>query len=180
MSMQAAALAAAGYPFLPQAPMRPAWSPEPFRLAPLDLDDAPKLQRFFSRLDRDSLRRRFGHELGEKAVRAQAVRTLTDAVCAFGVFADSDLRGVIELHACATRIFEVALVVEHGWRRRGFASAMLRQAMRSVRNRGSIHLVFARDNWPMRALVTKANARLDLVFDEMCADIDLTDPRRES
>ena len=32
-----------------------------------------------------------------------------------------------------------------------------------------IRLIFTRDNWPMRQLARKANARFDLVLDEICA-----------
>ena len=171
MNSPAILLPTAASASLARVPMQSAQPPEPFHVAALDLDDAPKLQRFLMRLDRDSLHRRFGHEVGEGALRAHAVKALTDTVCASGVFADGDLRGVIELYACADRMLEVALVVEHGWRRRGLAWALLQHAMRSGCAGGSLNLVFARDNWPMRALAMKANARIDLVFGEMCAEI---------
>jgi GNAT superfamily N-acetyltransferase len=180
MHSSAALLPNAASTSLLRVPMISAHPPEPFHVAPLGLDDAPKLQRFLMRLDRDSLHRRFGHEVGDEAIRAHAVKALTDTVCASGAFADGDLRGVIELYACADRVVEVALVVEHGWRGRGLAWALLQQAMRSGCAGGSFNLVFARDNWPMRALAMKANARINLVFGEMCAEIDLTAHGRHS
>ena len=180
MSWPAAVLPTPASAFRSRTAVIPAESPGPFRVTPLQLDDALHFQRFLMRLDRELLRRRFGHEIGEEAIRAHAFKALTDAVRIFGVFADGDLRGVIELYACQDRRLEVALVVEHGWRRRGLAWALLRQATRSGGTGGSFHLVFARDNWPMRALAMKANARIDLVLGEMCAEIDLTVRRRHS
>ena len=66
MNSTAALLSTAASAFPSRVPMMSAQPPEPFRVMPLDLDDAPKLQRFLMRLDRDSLRRRFGHEVGEE------------------------------------------------------------------------------------------------------------------
>lgn len=161
----------------------PAWHTpivsEPFRAARLDVDDAPKFQRFLMRLDRDSLYRRFGHALGAEAVRRHAVKALTDSVWTFGVSDGGDLRGVIELYTCATdRTLDAALVVEKGWRRRGLAWALLQHARASACTGNTILLAFARDNWPMRALAVKAKARLSLVVGEMVAEIDSTDQRK--
>lgn len=159
--------------FPPRDQMKSVQLLEPPGVARFDLDDAPKLQRFFARLDRESLHCRFGHEVCGAAIRAHALKALGDASWVFGGFVDGELRGVLELYAIAPRKFEVGLIVEQGWRRRGLASALLCHAMCADGVSGGLRFVFARGNWPMRALVMKANARLDLAFDEICAEIDL-------
>ena len=84
--------------------------------------------------------------------------------------ADGD--ALIEIYPCVPHAFcEAALVVEPAWRRRGLGFALLRAAARLVPENGNIRLIFTRDNWPMRKLADKAHARLDLVLDELCAEI---------
>ena len=106
--MPVAVLSSAASMSLSHAPTNPAQSPGSFRVAPLDLDDTPKLQRFLMRLDRDARHHRFGHEVCDDVIRAHAVKVLTDASWVFGAFAGGDLRGVIELNIRAQRMFEAA------------------------------------------------------------------------
>ena len=108
MGMPVAVLSSAASMSLSHAPTNPAQSPGSFRVAPLDLDDTPKLQRFLMRLDRDARHHRFGHEVCDDVIRAHAVKVLTDASWVFGAFAGGDLRGVIELNIRAQRMFEAA------------------------------------------------------------------------
>ena len=91
-----------------------------------------------------------------------------------GAFVDDELRGILEIYAdnaaCGA---EVALVVAPPWRRRGFGQAMLAAALAwAAQNRvGAIHLIFSRENWPMRRLAETARAKLDIALDEICAEI---------
>lgn len=140
------------------------------------LNDAQRdaLQDFLLRLDRDTRGRRFGHVVSDDMLRDHARRALEEAVCVIGIAADGRLRGVLELYSCAPQAHcEGALVVETAWRRRGLGSALLRAAMRHARDSslGPIRLIFARDNWPMRSLVARADAHFDLVLDEICAEV---------
>jgi GNAT superfamily N-acetyltransferase len=68
---------------------------------------------------------------------------------------------------------DVTLVVERPWRNKGLGWALLGAAMEWVRHSETrtIRMIFSRNNWPMRALAHKANARLTLAFDEICASI---------
>jgi len=173
MGVSAAALVTAAR--LPQAhdTSVPAELTTLLNVVPLELSDTVGFQQFLLRLDHDSRRRRFGREIGDGALRAHAVRALTDSVRTFGVFHNGDLRGVIELYALsADPMLEAAVVVEPQWRRRGLAWALVQQAMRLYPG-ASFRLAFARDNWPMRALAAKAHARIDLVLNEVFADIDM-------
>jgi GNAT superfamily N-acetyltransferase len=136
----------------------------------LGREHAAELQEFFLRLDRGSRCRRFGHAASDEVVAAHAMTALEDATCVIGVCVDELLRGALEIYSCAPNgPPEVALVVDQDWRRRGLGWALLRAAVAS--ETGGIRLIFTRDNWPMRQLAGKANARFDLVLDEICAEI---------
>jgi len=134
-----------------------------------------ELQDFLLRLDRDSRCRRFGHAASDDVLAAHAVTALEDA-WVIGAFVDDPgdcageiLRGALEIYSCAPQgTPEVALVVDQTWRRRGFGWALLRAAAAASEEQG-FRLIFTRDNWPMRQLASKANARFDLVLDEICA-----------
>jgi hypothetical protein len=140
----------------------------------LDCEQVEEFEEFLLRLDRDSRWRRFGHAASDEALQAHARSALAAASCVIGVSLDGTLRGALEIYSCAPQPFcEAALVVEPQWRRRGLGFAMLRAAARFAReaSAGGIRLIFTRDNWPMRKLASKADARFDLVLDEFCAEV---------
>jgi GNAT superfamily N-acetyltransferase len=144
--------------------------PLSFRMQRLGREHRVELQDFLLRLDRDSRCRRFGHAASDDIVAAYAVTALEDA-SVIGVFVDEILRGALELYCCAPHGSEAALVVDQNWRRRGLGWALLRAAVAAVGEAQGIRLIFTRDNWPMRHLASKANARFDLVLDEICAEV---------
>ena len=91
-----------------------------------------------------------------------------------GAFFGRDLRGVAEVYGDPDLRGEVALVVEKDWRQRGIGWSLLRAAMQCARaaHMPSLHVTFSRHNWPMRKLIWKSGARIDLVVaDELTADI---------
>lgn len=91
-----------------------------------------------------------------------------------GAFIDEGLRGVVEVYDIGqSRTVEAALLVEQAWRRRVFGSALLKAAIQwaAKTDRIMLRMVFSRHNWPMRKLASNAQARLDLGFDEITADI---------
>lgn len=161
---------------LARSPERSVWprAGTAFQTKILDADDLGEVQDFFLRLDRESRCRRFGHAASDEVLRAHAVTASSDASCLIGIVVGGELRGVLELYSCAPAVCaEVALVVERGWRRRGLGWALLRAAMEWAcgTGQGNLCLIFTRDNWPMRHLTNKANARFDLVLDEISAEI---------
>jgi GNAT superfamily N-acetyltransferase len=140
------------------------------RTGRLGREQASELQDFLLRLDRESRCRRFGHAASDEVVAAHAVTALDDAACVIGVFVDEILRGALEIYPWGPDgPPEAALVVDQDWRRRGLGWALLRAAVASETQ--GIRLIFTRDNWPMRQLAGKANARFDLVLDEICAEV---------
>jgi GNAT superfamily N-acetyltransferase len=144
------------------------------RAMPLDRTHRDELQDFLTRLDRDSRCRRFGHAATDELLLTHAVKALSEASCVMGIFADQALRGVLELYSCKPApILEGAIVVEQAWRRRGFGASLLRAGLGWAcgARENSVRLIFTRDNWPMRQLASKANARFDLVLDEICAEV---------
>ncbi len=144
------------------------------RIELLNADCLDELKDFFVRLDRDTRCRRFGHAAADDMLRSHAAKALVDAEWVIGIYAHGDLRGVLEIYSCVPHPFvEVALVVEKDWRRRGLGWSLLCAAM-SIAGKAeakTLRLLFTRDNWPMRKLTNKANARFDLILDEICADI---------
>jgi GNAT superfamily N-acetyltransferase len=142
----------------------------------LFLDDAQRdaFQDLLLRLDRDSRWRRFGHVVGDDTLRNHVQHALAHAAGVIGIARDGRLRGVLELYSCAPSPYcEGALVVAPSWRRRGLGTALLRAAAAFAGEAalGPIRLIFTRDNWPMRKLAAKADARFDLVLDEICAEV---------
>jgi GNAT superfamily N-acetyltransferase len=144
------------------------------QLARVAAVERERLQEFLLRLDRDSRLRRFGHAASDAALCAHARTAVSQASVVLGVERDGGLRGVLEIYSCAPHPFcEAALVVEPGWRCQGLGFALLRAAARfcCAHDSGGIRLIFTRDNWPMRRLADKAEARFDLVLDEICAEV---------
>jgi len=99
-----------------------------------------------------------------------------------GAFVEGQLQGLLELcRAGVPGHSEVALVVAPHWRRKGLGWALLRGAMRFglQAHARSIRMVFPRTNWPMRKIARKANAQLDLAFDQIHAIVALTSLHNE-
>jgi GNAT superfamily N-acetyltransferase len=140
----------------------------------LAVEDIAEVQSFLLRLDRSSRCARFGHAASDACLCAHANEALSNAIYTIGAFVDDELHGILEIYSCVPQDYcEVALVVEQNWRRRGYGWNLLCAARQwtSGMNEVRIRLIFPRNNWPMRELANKANARFDLVLDEICADI---------
>ena len=64
-------------------------------------------------------------------------------------------------------------MVDVEWRRRGIASALIKAAKSWAMEQGMENLLVAcsRSNWPIRSLLEKVGARLDLIFGEIVAQV---------
>lgn len=147
------------------------------QIRPLGHRDRKAIEKFFLRLDRETRLRRFNYAASDDNLRAHTFKALNGGLVVLGAFIDGRLLGVVELYSCAPAAFvEAAIVVEPTWRRKGVGTALLGAATaHALRvDMPVLRLVFARDNWPMRYLATKMNARLDLMFDELCAEFTST------
>jgi GNAT superfamily N-acetyltransferase len=132
-----------------------------FRDLLLDLDKKARFSRFAGTVS-DTWLARYPHH------------AISTATWIAGAFVDDRLRGVVEVYENdGSEPAEAAFVVAEGWRGRGLGSALLRAAMQWPHQSGrtTLRMVFSRCNWPMRKLASKAQARFDLVLDEIVADI---------
>ena len=149
---------------------RPSGVP-PCDLRVLGDEHAAEMGRLLASLEPDARRTGFGHDA---SITAHVQHALSDATRIIGAFVDEELRGLLEIYAHrVSDPVRIVLVVEQAWRRRGLGWRLLQGAMRWAddANAGPLRLTFARHNWPMRQLCSKASARFDLNLDEICADI---------
>jgi len=142
----------------------------------LSADDLPLMERFLLETDLETRVSRFGGATSDAGLVTYAQATMRQARLLLGLFVDGKLRGLLEAHDCGERRMEVALLVATAFRRKGFSTSLLREAIaqRDRVDATRYQLIFAPDNWAMRRIAEKSEARLDLVLGEFCADIDLT------
>ncbi len=161
---------------LPSLAARSMTSNPPCLIRSLTERDLPAIERMLRALDVASRCARFGWASSDDALTIHAGSMVTDATHLIGAFAFGELHGLVEMyHNDASRDAEVAIVVSVPCRRRGFGRALLAGAAAWAEQNGlaSVHLIFSRDNWPMRRLAAAADARLDITLDEIRATIEL-------
>lgn len=129
----------------------------------LSLLDKQRLTDHLLRLDRDSLRMRFGATLSREALIEHAERCFTLGCTMHGYFVDGDLRGVAELRLdrpWLTQSAEAAFSVEPDCRDHGVATELFARTLRTARNRGVRRLMISCLTWnkPMQALARKFKA----------------------
>jgi ribosomal protein S18 acetylase RimI-like enzyme len=145
------------------------------RILTLTAEDLPLIAQFLLETDRQTRASRFGSMMSDKALLSYAAGALMRTRLLLGLFVDSKLHGLLEAHDCGDRRREVALTVARAFRRKGFATALLREAIAQAdQDVSTYRLIFAPGNWAMRRIAQKTDAQLDLVLGEFCADIDLT------
>jgi GNAT superfamily N-acetyltransferase len=143
-------------------------------MADLDEERASDFSQFLITLDDRSRCSLFGYVVSDATLLKHADAATHDASKVIGIFVDDELRGVLEAYTRPNaRHAEVTLVVHQSWRRRGLGSALVRSAQKWALSQHleTLRLRFSPKNWPMRHLAQKADARLDMIVDEMCADI---------
>ena len=144
----------------------------------LDQADVAALQQFWATLDRDGCCARFGHGISRKTLASYGAGAVADTSLSFGAFHNGSLRGLLQAYPHNRDAAELALVVAPEARGQGLGSSLLEHALRWAADHGlaKVLLTFSRQNWRMRHLVSKANARLDLFLDDFLAEIDVRAP----
>ena len=140
----------------------------------LSADEAPLYRNFLLGLDAQSRRDRFFVHASDAYVMAHADRTWDGNTLLHGCFVDGELRGVAELHLGAHGpAAEAAFVVDPALRNQGIGTALLEATVLAARNRGyrCIRVACLRNNFAMRRLAQKAEAKLMLTFDEVHGEI---------
>jgi GNAT superfamily N-acetyltransferase len=148
----------------------------PLTIVLLQAGHRAELEEFFRGLDEPSRIGRFNHAVSDAYLTAHARIALSTADWVAGAFCNGRLCGVVETYEYPELGFiELAVAVELEWRDQGIGSALLRAATDWAAGSGvpMLRMVFTRSNLAMRKLAQEVGARLDLVFDEMTADIDL-------
>jgi GNAT superfamily N-acetyltransferase len=143
-------------------------------VADLDTERASDFSGFLIALDERSRCSLFGYVVSNAMLLKHAETAIQGASKIIGVFVEDELRGVIEAYSRPKALHaEATLVVHQSWRRRGLGTALIQAAQEwaLTRHLETLRLRFSPKNWPMRHLVQKADARLDMILDEMCADI---------
>jgi GNAT superfamily N-acetyltransferase len=146
------------------------------RMRQLDPRHYTQFQTLLIQLDQHSRCSRFGFPPSDAALTAHAGSAFQHSSSIIGAFVDNRLRGALEVYRGAVeQPAKVEIVVEQRWRRRGLATALLKCAAQWAASNDvyGLRLVFSRYNWPMRQLARKANARLDVLLGEICADIEI-------
>jgi GNAT superfamily N-acetyltransferase len=91
-------------------------------------------------------------------------------------FVGDCLHGFLEIHSLDDpHLWSASVLVEPDWRGLGLGTELLQAGIAFAKSsrRTTLRLVFPRHDWRMRKLVSKADARLDIVLDELSADISL-------
>jgi GNAT superfamily N-acetyltransferase len=112
-----------------------------------------------------------------------ASKALKTASWSAGAFVNQRLRGLVKGGDSGDPNFvEVSLVVDPAWRGRGLGEALLGAAIcwGKASGRSTLRIIFSRHDWSMRKLVSKANARFDMVLDRMWADVPLCTPSSQT
>jgi GNAT superfamily N-acetyltransferase len=106
-----------------------------------------------------------GSDLASPTVRWMAGVYLADELTSFVRVRDGSSEGHVE----------TTLFVDAKWRRQGIGTLLLEATMdwASRHQAGTLRLVCARTDWPMRHFARKFGARLDLVLGQLVADIPL-------
>ncbi|MGY4629134.1 hypothetical protein [Bradyrhizobium sp. USDA 4486] len=146
----------------------------------LDARHLPAVHRFFTGLDPETRWGRFGGPVSDAAAELHAVSALQDTSLMLGVFTRHRLCGILELYPrviCGE--MELLLVVEQDSRGQRLGWRLVEAALRCAPLIGarSYQLAYSRDNWPMRRIAHRAQARLDLEFGTYRACIDVRHPR---
>jgi RimJ/RimL family protein N-acetyltransferase len=140
-----------------------------------------KLTHLLLNLDRDSRLSRFNCAAKDALLLQHSRQAMMTTAWLAGMFIDQRLCGVVEVYDMnPPDVVEAALLIDKAWRRLGLGIALVRAAMHwaAEQDRILLRMVFSKSNWPMRGLASRAGAQLDLAFDEVVADLPITQATR--
>jgi GNAT superfamily N-acetyltransferase len=144
------------------------------RIAELGMEHQAAFRDLLTGVDEPSCFGGFCDSFGDNNPTRHCQLAFASATWIAGAFVQDRLRGVVELYeqACPQDL-EAAFIVAEGWRRRGLGTALLHTAIKWARRSGRarLRMFFSRHNWAMRGLAGKADAKLDLVLDELVAEV---------
>ena len=152
--------------------------PQP-QIRRLSHHDEADLRDLLLGLDGPSRVSRFSGTMKEASLIQYAHSAVSSATFIAGAYIDGRIRGVVEIYDSACGGFsEAAFVVHQDWRRQGIGFALLQAAQKwcTESRRSTLRMVIARCNMPMRKLANKKAAQIDLVMDEIVADIAIGQP----
>jgi GNAT superfamily N-acetyltransferase len=134
------------------------------------------IEEHLLRLDTDTRRRRFGHDVADQYIHDYALHAADYGNLTFGFFQDGDIRAISELHQgdrAHSHTAEVAFSVERPFANQGVATRLMGHVIRSARNRGirNLLLVCLTENIKMQAIARHYGADLRIEEGSIVADI---------
>ncbi len=140
--------------------------------------DEADLRDLMLGLDIPSRVSRFSGIIKEASLIRHVRNAMASATFIAGAYVEGRLRGAVEVYDSPHGFSEAAFAVHQDWRRQGIGFALLKVARQwcNESSRSTIRMVFERDNFPMRKLANKAAAQIDLLSDEIVADVAVATP----
>jgi GNAT superfamily N-acetyltransferase len=114
------------------------------------------------------------HSHGIKAAVDGGPSAIAEAAWSAGAFQGDEIRGLISISdLTAGGAAKVFLLVDPKWRRRGIALALIAAAKAWAIDQGMVNIFMtcSRSDWASRSLLERIDARLDLVFGEIVAQV---------
>ena len=150
----------------------------------IGLSDFPRFRAHLKRLDSESQRLRFGHQISDDFIDAYVDTSFRIGTLIYGAFlagelrASAELRGVAGMDADA----EAAFAVETDWQDHGLGSELVARIMTAAQNRGfgRLHMVCLRENARMRHIAGKYGAHLKFLEGDVTGHIDPHFPTAQS
>jgi GNAT superfamily N-acetyltransferase len=146
-----------------------------FVIRHFDLRDEAQVNGLFNGEDQKDFRDQI--DLARRSlVLAGAKPFETSVSWTAGAYCDQQLVGLVVITDLPqSGGSEVRLIVDARWRRRGIASTLMKTATAwaSAQRKSALRITCSRKDWPMRSLLEKTGARLDLAFGEIVAHLPL-------
>ena len=135
-----------------------------------------KFRAHLLRLDRDSRRMRFAHEVSDSFIEDYASRMTEMGSIVYGFFVEEDVHAVAELRKLSHtwgKEAEAAFSVEPAYQEHGIGTELMGRVIRSARNRSieRLYMSCLPENSKMQAIARKHEADLRFEFGEVFGEI---------